>query len=201
MAVLFSDIRGFTTLAGRLTPVETARLLTEYFSEMADCVFKHGGTLDKFIGDAVMAFWGAPIPTPDHARRALDAALDMLAELETLNARWTARGAPARIEIGIGINTGEAVVGNIGSLRHKLDYTAIGDAVNLASRLESQNKEFDTTVLVSESTVRKAGEGYRFRPVESVTVKGKTQAVNVFELEGRTGAPTPASPAPKPAGG
>lgn len=133
VAVLFSDIRGFTTLAARLTPVETASLLTEYFSEMADCVFKHGGTLDKFIGDEVMAQWGAPISEPDDADRAVAAALDMIAALHRLNAGWLSQGRP-RLQVGIGINFGEAFAGYLGSER-RLEYTVIGDTVNTAKRL------------------------------------------------------------------
>jgi adenylate cyclase len=192
ITILFSDIRGFTSISERLPAAQVIEMLNEYLDRMSDVVFRHGGTLDKFIGDAVMAFWGAPIPIEDHARRAVSAALDMLAELEALNTRWSARGAPAQLAIGIGVNTGEAIVGNIGSLTRKLDYTAIGDAVNLASRLESLNKELGTTVLVSESTVRKAGAGFDFRPLSDVVVKGKTQAVSVFTLESRAAA------APKP---
>jgi adenylate cyclase len=133
VAVLFSDIRGFTTLAANLTPVETARLLTEYFSEMADCVFKHGGTLDKFIGDEVMAQWGAPISETDDADRAVAAALDMIAALHRLNANWLSQGRP-RLQVGIGINYGEAFAGYLGSER-RLEYTVIGDTVNTAKRL------------------------------------------------------------------
>jgi adenylate cyclase len=133
VAVLFSDIRGFTTLAASLTPVETASLLTEYFSEMADCVFKHGGTLDKFIGDEVMAQWGAPITESDDADRAVAAALDMIAALQRLNARWLAQGRP-RLQVGIGINFGEVFAGYLGSER-RLEYTVIGDSVNTAKRL------------------------------------------------------------------
>jgi adenylate cyclase len=185
LTLLFSDIRGFTSLSERLPAATVIELLNEYLERMSEIVFRHGGTLDKFIGDAVMAFWGAPLPAPDHADRALAAALDMQSELAALNARWSERGAPAQLAIGIGINTGEAIVGNIGSLSRKLDYTAIGDTVNLASRLESLNKEFGTSVLVSQSTVDQVDGRFRFRPVEEVTVKGKTQAVHVYELLGR----------------
>lgn len=147
VAVLFSDIRGFTTLAARLTPVETARLLTEYFSEMADCVFRHGGTLDKFIGDEVMAQWGAPLSEPDDADRAVAAALDMMAALQKLNSRWLSQGRP-RLQVGIGINYGEAFAGYLGSER-RLEYTVIGDTVNTAKRMctFAQGGE----ILVSES--------------------------------------------------
>jgi adenylate cyclase len=133
VAVLFCDIRGFTPLAAHLTPDETARLLTEFFSEMSECVFRHGGTLDKFIGDAVMAQWGAPISEPDDADRALDAALDMMAATERLTARWRAQGRPG-IEVGIGLNYGDAFAGYLGSER-RLEYTIIGDTVNTASHM------------------------------------------------------------------
>jgi adenylate cyclase len=133
VAVLFSDIRGFTPIAARMAPDETARLLTEYFTEMVECVFRHGGTLDKFMGDAVMAHWGAPIGAPDDADRALDAAIEMLEALDRLNVRWRASGRP-ELQVGIGLNYGEVFAGNIGSER-RLEFTIIGDTVNLASRL------------------------------------------------------------------
>jgi adenylate cyclase len=131
--VLFSDIRGFTALAAAMTPDDVASLLSEYFSAMVDCVFRHGGTLDKFIGDAVMAQWGAPLGASDDADRAMRAALDMLRELELLNTKWQAEGRP-RLQVGIGLNVGEVFAGNIGSER-RLEFTVIGDAVNIASRL------------------------------------------------------------------
>src|SRR6185312_11330991 len=133
VAVLFSDIRGFTALSESMTPDEMASLLTEYFTEMVDCVFRHGGTLDKFMGDAVMAQWGAPIGAPDDADRAVHAALDMMDHLERLNARWRAEGRP-ELRIGVGLNFGEAFAGNIGSER-RLEFTVIGDTVNTAKRL------------------------------------------------------------------
>jgi len=184
LTILFSDIRGFTALSERLPAETVVEMLCDYLGAMTEIVFRHGGTLDKFIGDAVMAFWGAPLPTPDHARRAVDCALEMTAELERLNARWAAAGRMADLRIGIGINTGEAVVGNIGSLKHKLDYTAIGDAVNLASRLESLNKDMGTTIIISDSTRAALDGGYLVAPLPDAHVKGKEQAVTVHELRG-----------------
>jgi len=191
LTILFSDIRGFTSLSEKLPAEGVVAMLNEYLGAMTEIVFDHGGTLDKFIGDAVMALWGAPLPAPDHARRAADCALAMMAELERMNARWAAAGDSADLRIGIGINSGEAVVGNIGSLKHKLEYTAIGDAVNLASRLESLNKDMGTTIIISEATRSALGEGYDTAPLREVNVKGKEQAVLVHELRGRA----PALPA------
>jgi len=194
LTILFSDIRGFTSLSEQLPAESVVAMLNEYLGAMTEIVFEHGGTLDKFIGDAVMALWGAPLPVADHARRAAQCALAMTAELERLNARWSEEGAPANLRIGIGINTGEAVVGNLGSLKRKLEYTAIGDAVNLASRLESLNKDMETTIIISEATRAALGEGFDTAPLREVKVKGKEQAVLVHELRGR--APAAAVGAP-----
>lgn len=185
VTLLFSDIRGFTSLSERLPAETVIQMLNEYLEKMADVVFRHGGTLDKFIGDAVMAFWGAPVAVPDHARRAADAALDMLEELERLNEGWTARGVTEQLRIGIGLNTGEAIVGNIGSLTRKLDYTAIGDTVNLASRLEGLNKDYGTSIIIGEGTRAALPDEYDLRPIDSVKVKGKETAVQIYELKGR----------------
>jgi adenylate cyclase len=154
VAVLFNDIRGFTPLAARLTPDATARLLTEYFSEMAECVFRHGGTLDKFIGDAVMAQWGAPWSAPDDADRALEAALEMLSGLERLNRRWAAEGRPV-LQVGVGLNYGEVFAGYLGSER-RLEYTIIGDVVNTANRLcqAAEGGQILVTPAVAESLTR-----------------------------------------------
>src|SRR5206468_9742566 len=170
-----------------------------YLGAMTEIVFDHGGTLDKFIGDAVMALWGAPLPAPGHARRAAECALAMMAALERLNARWSAAGDAANLRIGIGINSGEAVVGNIGSLKHKLEYTAIGDAVNLASRLESLNKDMGTAIIISEATRAALGEGFDTAPLREVNVKGKEQAVLVHELRGYARAEPPAAARAAPA--
>ncbi|HET7229663.1 MAG TPA: adenylate/guanylate cyclase domain-containing protein [Longimicrobium sp.] len=185
LTILFSDIRGFTALSERLPAETVVEMLCDYLGAMTEIVFRHGGTLDKFIGDAVMAFWGAPLPVDDHARRAVDCALEMTAELERLNARWKAAGREADLRIGIGINTGEAVVGNIGSLKHKLDYTAIGDAVNLASRLEGLNKDMGTTIIISDATRAALPAGYEMAPLPEAHVKGKEHAVTVHELRPR----------------
>jgi adenylate cyclase len=166
VAVLFSDIRGFTSLAATLTPVETARLLTEYFSEMADCVFKHGGTLDKFIGDEVMAQWGAPISEPDDADRALAAALDMNAALARLNAHWLSQGRP-RLQVGIGINYGEAFAGYLGSER-RLEYTVIGDTVNTAKRLCSA--ALGGEILISDTLRQRLTRSHELAPHEPLVL-------------------------------
>jgi adenylate cyclase len=182
LTVLFSDIRGFTTLSEALPPEEVAGLLNEYLSEMVGLVFKHGGTLDKYIGDAVMAFFGAPLPQPDHALVACRTALEMLAALDRLNRKWATDGRPP-LEIGIGINTGEVVVGFIGDYERRMDYTVIGDHVNLASRLEGLNKEKGTRVLLSEWTYVRARDKICATPLGEVRVKGKEQAVAIYALE------------------
>jgi adenylate cyclase len=184
LTILFSDIRGFTSISEKMQPHEVIEFLNEYLSEMAAIVKHAGGTLDKFIGDAVMAFWGEPVHHPDHADRAADCALAMQAATAKLAARWVAEGKPD-LRIGIGINTAEVVVGNIGSVEHKLDYTVIGDGVNLASRLESANKEFHTGIIISEFTLAKLGDRYDVRALGDVKVKGKERPVTIYELLGR----------------
>jgi len=183
ISILFSDIRGFTTVAEALAPEALGELLNEYLGAMTDILFRHAGLLDKYIGDAVMAFWGAPVGVADHAARACRAALDMLDALPALHARWRARGWPP-IAIGIGIDTGDSVVGNFGS-RTRFNYTAMGDHVNLASRLEGLNKVYGTRALVSEATRRAAGDAFVCREVDRVRVKGKERPAVVFELLGR----------------
>ena len=183
ITILFSDIRGFTTISEALAPEALGELLNEYLGAMTDILFRHEGLLDKYIGDAVMAFWGAPVEVEDHAARCCRAALDMLDALPALHGRWHARGWPP-VHIGVGIDTGEAVVGNFGSAA-RFNYTAMGDHVNLASRLEGLNKLYGTRVLVSESTRRAIGDEFICREVDRVRVKGKLQPAGVAELLGR----------------
>ena len=201
LTLLFSDIRGFTSMSERLPAEQVVRILNEYLDRMAEIVFRNGGTLDKFIGDAVMAFWGAPVPVADHARRAVDTALEMMDELGALNRKWAAEGVDQALDIGIGVNSGEAVVGNIGSETHKLDYTAIGDTVNLASRLEGLNKNYSTNIIVSQATKDAVGDAYEFRELDDVKVKGKEQAVKIYELLRRKGTQPPAVAGAASAGG
>jgi len=181
VTVLFSDIRGFTTISETLDAQELAGLLNGYLTEMTRIIFRNQGTLDKYIGDAVMAIWGAPFDEPEHAERCVNAALNMLARLAELQEDWRAHGKPV-LEIGIGINTGIASVGNMGStLRY--GYTAMGDAVNLSSRLEGLNKEYGTRILISESTHRELTEGrFAVREIDFIRVKGKQQPVTIFEV-------------------
>jgi adenylate cyclase len=183
MTVLFSDIRGFTTVSESAEPETIVHLLNEYLTAMVAIVFRHHGTVDKFVGDAVMALFGAPLDDPQHADHAADAALDMLAELQRLNMRWAAEGRP-QLDIGIGINTGPMIAGNIGS-DQIMSYTVIGDAVNLGARLESLNKEYATRIIISEATRERLTGPFHLRPLGDVVVKGKRQAVAVHELVGR----------------
>lgn len=181
VSILFSDIRGFTAVSESLSPQELVTLLNEYLSPMTRIVLEEQGTLDKFIGDAVMAIFNAPLDLADHALRACTASVRMLEELERLNAGFEERGMH-RIDIGIGINTGLAVVGNMGA-DIRFDYTAIGDAVNLASRLEGQNKYYGSRILVSEDTYSKIPSGvFTFREVDRIKVKGKLHPVVMYEL-------------------
>jgi adenylate cyclase len=184
MTVLFSDIRGFTTVTERGQPEEIVGMLNEYFTRMVDIVFRHRGTVDKFVGDMVMALFGAPLDDPDHADHAVEAALEMIAELEKLNQGWKAQGRFAELDIGVGVNTGVMIAGNIGS-DAIMSYTVIGDAVNLGSRLESLNKQYGTRIIVSDATRRALKGRYLDRPLGEVVVKGKTGPVAIFEVTGR----------------
>ncbi len=190
MTVLFSDIRGFTTLSERTPPRELVALLNEYMTAMVDILFEQGGTLDKYMGDAIMAFWNAPQTQADHAARACRTALAMAAGLERLRRGWLARGMPP-LEIGIGLNTGPMVFGNMGS-ELRTDFTVLGDSVNLASRLEGLNKEYGTSILVGDGTRAAVGDEFAFRFLDLVAVKGRREPVAVYELLAVAGALDPA---------
>ncbi|MDT8320240.1 MAG: adenylate/guanylate cyclase domain-containing protein [Xanthomonadales bacterium] len=178
LSVLFTDIRGFTSISEKLEPDELSTLMDEYLTPMTEIVHDTGGTIDKYIGDAVMAFWGAPVPHPHHADHAVKAGLEMLAALDTLNADFELKGWP-EIRIGVGVNTGPMNVGNMGS-RFRRAYTVLGDAVNLGSRLEGITKVYGVSFLVSEETARSAGR-YCYREVDRVRVKGKDEPVTILE--------------------
>lgn len=182
LTAMFTDIRGFTTISEGLSPGALVDLLNEYLSEMTEVIFRYWGTLDKYIGDAIMAFWGAPYPQPDHAERACCAALDMLAALNKLQTQWQAEGRP-RMDIGLGINTGPMLVGNMGSKR-RFNFTIMGDNVNLASRLEGLNKQFGTRLIISESTHQAVREKMLARELDLIRVKGKMKPVKIYELLG-----------------
>jgi adenylate cyclase len=180
LTVLFSDIRGFTAMSEGLDPEQLVEILNAFLGEMTDVIFAHDGTLDKYIGDAIMAVWGAPVPQADHAARACRAALGMVAGLHAFNARSQQDGRPP-LDIGIGLNTGPMVVGNMGSAR-RLSYTVIGDNVNLGSRLEGLNKVYGTRIIASEMTLQAAGDVVVARELDLVRVKGKKLPVRIFEI-------------------
>jgi adenylate cyclase len=180
MTVLFSDIRGFTSASEQGQPEAVVAQLNEYFEAMVAVLFRHQGTLDKFVGDMVMGLFGAPLDDRWHADHAVAAAREMSTTLDALNARWKAEGRPT-LDIGIGINSGEMIAGNIGSSAI-MSYTVIGDAVNLGARLESLNKEYKSRILISEATHRRLRQPIETRLVGEVTVKGRQQPVVVYEV-------------------
>lgn len=184
MTVLFSDVRGFTTISEGLDPRELSQLMNEFLSPLTRVIHGHRGTIDKYMGDAIMAFWGAPLEDPEHAAHAVQAALDMQRTLSARQSDFAARGWPP-IRIGVGLNTGRMSVGNMGS-DIRVAYTVMGDAVNLASRLEGITKEYGADIIVSEAVCR-AAPGFVYQEIDRVRVKGKDTPVAIFEPVGRRG--------------
>jgi len=180
VSVMFSDIMGFSTHAERSDPMVLVRQLNDYLETVSTVISRNGGTLDKYIGDAVMSFWNAPNRVPAHARQSCATALDIQRTLEEARRGWQSQGLPS-FHTRIGIHTGDVIVGNIGS-SVRLNYTIIGDAVNLASRLESLNKQYGTSILISETTRIGAGDEFLTRPVDLVAVKGRSEPIQVHEL-------------------
>ncbi|MBS3945173.1 MAG: adenylate/guanylate cyclase domain-containing protein [Melioribacter sp.] len=180
LTVLFSDIAGFTTFAEKKEPEELVSFINEFLNEMTEIILRNGGTLDKYLGDAVMAFWGAPVEVDDHAYKACLTALQMQDKLAELRDRWSKVGEPL-IHIRIGINSGEVIVGNIGGVK-RFDYTVLGDDVNLASRLEGANKEYGSNIMISDSTYEMVKDKVLVRELDIIRVKGKVEPTKVYEL-------------------
>ena len=190
LSILFSDIRGFTTLSEKLAPEEVVALLNPYLEAMTEVIYQHGGTVDKYEGDAIIAFFGEPVAYPDHALRCVRAAVDMRKALEKLKARWEKQGTPRpNLEMGIGIHSGPVFVGLLGSAQ-RINYTVIGDTANLAARLQDLTKTYVWPILISESTYLQVQEEFEAEFVDSVIVKGKTEPVNTYKLLGRKGSET-----------
>jgi adenylate cyclase len=181
MTVLFSDIRGFTTMSEKGTPEDVVRQLNELFTRMVAVVFEHRGTVDKFVGDMVMALYGAPLDDEEHAEHAVQTALAMIRTLNEMNQEWAREGRP-QLDIGIGVNTGDMIAGNVGS-ESIMSYTVIGDAVNLGARLESLNKDYGTRIIISQATRDRLKGRYDIHPLGDVVVKGKSQPVAIYEVK------------------
>ena len=183
MTFMFSDIRGFTPISEKYkgNPEGLTKLINRFLTSMTDIIIKNGGTIDKFMGDCIMAFWNAPLDNDKHREMAVKSAMEMQIELALLNVQLVAEGLP-QINIGIGINTGEALVGNMGS-RQRFDYSVIGDAVNLASRLESSSKTLGKTLVIGEDTRHTIETMYPFEYIDSITVKGKSESIKVYTVK------------------
>lgn len=180
--VLFTDLRGFTSTSENMAPEQVVAMLNAYFERMVAVIFDCGGTLDKFIGDAILAVFGAPVPSEDNARNALRAAVKMLEALRALNEERAGEGQPP-LRMGVGVHTGQVVAGNIGSSQ-RMEYTVIGDTVNIASRLESLSKNYEEDIVVSEATLALAGEGFAVAGPDEVQLKGKSEATRIYRVRG-----------------
>jgi len=185
LTIFFSDIAGFSTFSEKMEPEELVGLMNEYLTEMTNIVFQNKGTLDKYVGDAIMSFWGAPVFYEDHAHKACISSITMLEKLDDLRKRWNERGLPS-IDIRIGVNTGDVIVGNVGSAS-RFDFTVMGDTVNLASRLEGVNKQYGTRAIISETTYEHVIGSFLARELDKITVKGKKVPTKIFELIGEKG--------------
>jgi adenylate cyclase len=182
VTVFFSDIENFTQISEKIQPENLVMILNDYLSEMTAIVIANNGTLDKYEGDAVVAFWGAPLPQDDHAVRACRAAVQMQRKLDEIRPQWEREGKPL-LRIRIGMSTGEVVVGNMGGA-NRFDYTVIGDTVNLGSRLEGANKQYKTRIMISESTYKYAKDFIHSRELDLLVVAGKTEPIRVYEVVG-----------------
>jgi len=180
ITIFFSDIVGFTSISELLDPQTLIELINEYFGTMTNIIMKYEGTLDKYVGDAIVAYFGAPIDQADHAKRACHIALEMRAILPQLHEKWKKEKKPL-LDFRIGINTGIATVGNVGSEK-RFEYTIMGDEVNLGSRLEGANKKYNTKIMVSEDTYLRVKNYFEFRHLDYLRVKGKKEAIRVYEL-------------------
>jgi adenylate cyclase len=191
ITVLFSDVRGFTNYSEKHSPEEVVAILNEYLGEMTNVIFRFDGTLDKFVGDEIVAFWGAPVPQENHAQLAIQCALGMIGRLKELQSKWVTEGR-VPLSAGFGINTGEVIVGNIGADGKKMDYTVIGDNVNLGARVEGLTRKYDTDIIITESTLEKIRSAIsedriwrvKVKGLDMVAVKGKAKPVSIYELTG-----------------
>lgn len=190
ITVLFSDIKGFTSISEKHTPEEVVSMLNEYLGEMTEIIFHWDGTLDKFVGDEIVAFWGAPLPQENHAELAVKCGLHMAKRLRELQQKWESEGKPP-LDSGIGINTGEVLVGNIGAEGKKMDYTVIGDHVNLGARVEGLTRKYDARILITEFTLARIIEAFRngsiyqlrIEGLDKVIVKGREKPVGIYKIE------------------
>jgi adenylate cyclase len=186
VTILFTDIAGFTTIAESMSASELTSHMSSYFETVVDVLHRHGGTVDKFVGDSVMAFWGAPKALENHSRPAVEAVVEICEWLQRANRQWCEQGLPA-LPTRFGLSSGKVTVGNVGAI-HRLSYTVLGDPVNLAQRLEALNSKLNTSVLADENVRNAAGDGFAWRDVGEVEIKGKMASVRAFELLGRTSA-------------